>query len=299
MKFIIGLFTLVVLLLIYRYLCISTYTSGIINFTSAYTEGPPKDEGVDFSDRLPVIQKNAQGHFNEIILHTPTTMRNLGYGKYLGEYRDTPIIRHKVGLKLGLAAFRPVIFLHELDKMNDGDILFHRDLDYKKYPAYENFDGIEEFIKKCLDICQFDFFIPNHYTKVNDCDSTCRLTFLTKTNIIRELGEDHPFTYNFPLLNAYMFIMRKSPATMELLTEWKEAMENPEWVDGETYGEMHPEFNYSTLDQSVLSVIIANWVRKGKYNIPKEYPFIALKDRDHHQIVYYKDIYNYNYLNYL
>jgi len=83
---------------------------------------------------------------------------------------------------------------------------------------------------------------------------------------------------------------------MELLTEWKEAMENPEWVDGETYGDMHPEFQYSTLDQSVLSVIIANWVRKGKYNIPKKYPFIALENRDHHKIIYHSD---YEYLKYL
>ena len=280
----------------------STYTTtGIINFMTVYTEGPPKDEGENFSDRLPIIQKNAERHFNKIILHTPTTMRNLGYDKVLGgEFRDTPILRHKVALKFGMTAYRPVIFLHELNKMNDGDILFHRDIDYKKYPPYENFDGIEEFIKKCLDICQFDFFIPHHdVTQKGVFDSTHRLTFLTKTNIIRELGEDHPFTYNFPLLNAYMFIMRKSPVTIQLLTEWKEAMEHREWIDGETYGEMHPEFQYTTLDQSVLSVIIANWVRKGKYNIPKEYPFIALKDRDHNQIVYYKDIYNYNYLNYL
>ena len=275
-------------------LCIRS-TKCVINFTSYYTEGPPKDEGVNYTDRVPRIESNAKGHFDKIIFHTPTTLRNLGYGKYFGEYKDTPIILHKIGLKLGLSAFRPVIFLHELNKMNDGDILFHRDLDYKKYPAYENFDGIEEFIKKCLDICQFDFFIPYHYTK-GECDSTCRLTFLTKTNIIRELGEDHPFTYNFPLLNAYMFIMRKSPATMELLTEWKEAMEHREWVDGETYGNMHPEFHYSTLDQSILSVIIANWIRKGKYNIPKKYPFISLENRDHKKIVYYS---NYDYLNYL
>ena len=295
MKFIIGIFTVVILLLIYRYLCMSTYTTGIINFTTFYTEGPPKDEGGDLTDRIPLIEKNAQGHFNEIILHTPTTMRNLGYGKYLKEYKDSPMIKyHKSVLKLGLFAFRPVMFLHELHKMNDGDILFHRDMDYKKYPPYENFDGIENFVRKCLDICQFDFFIPNHDTRLYP--DTTRLTFLTKTNIIRELGEDHPFTYNFPMLHAYMFIMRKSPATMELLTEWKEAMENPEWLDGETYGEMHPEFTWSCLDQSILSVIIANWVRKGKYNIPKKYPFIALENRDHLKIIYYSD---YDYLKYL
>jgi len=83
---------------------------------------------------------------------------------------------------------------------------------------------------------------------------------------------------------------------MELLTEWKEAMEHREWIDGETYGEMHSEFTWSTLDQSVLSVIIANWIRKGKYNIPKKYPFISLRDKDHHKIVYHSD---YEYLKYL
>jgi hypothetical protein len=275
-------------------------TTCIVNFISFYTEGPPKDEGGDYTACLPIIQKNAQGHFNQIILHTPTTLRNLGYGKYLGEYNDTPIIRHKSILKLGLSSFRPAMFLHELDKMNDGDILFHRDFDCKKNPAFTNFDGIEEAIRKCLDICQFDFFIPNHDLPGGDVHiDSVRLTFNTKTNIIRELGEDHPFTYNFPLLHAYMFIMRKSQATIELLTEWKEAMENPEWLNGETYGEMHPEFNWTTLDQSILSVIIANWIRKGKYNIPKKYPFIAFRHKDHHKMIYFSDIYNYDYLKYL
>ena len=299
MKFIIGI-SIIVLLLILKLVYLMITSHVVINFVSFYTEGLPKDEGSDYTDRLPLMQNHVHGHFNKIILHTPTTLRNLGYGKYLGEYNDTPMIGYKSILKLGLSAYRPAMFLHELDKMNDGDILFHRDIDYKKYPAYENFDGIEEFIKKSLDICQFDFFIPHHdVTQKEVFDLTHRLTFLTKTNVIRELGEDHPFTYNFPMLNAYMFIMRKSPATIELLTEWKEAMEHREWMDGETYGEMHPEFIWTTLDQSILSVIIANWIRKGKYNISKEYPFIALKDRDHRQIVYYKDIYNYNYLNYL
>jgi hypothetical protein len=271
----------------------SNNNTPIINFCSFYSEGPPNDEAANYSGCVPEILKRATGHFNKITFYTPKKLRELGYGKYLREYEDSPIIRHKTILKVGLSAFRPAMFLHELSQMNDGDILFHRDFDCKRNPVFANFDNIESVILKILKECQFDFFVPNHDLPGHIHTDTYKLKVLTKTNIIRELGEDHPFTYNFPMLHAYMFVIRKSKASIELLTEWQRAMENPEWMDGIQYGHVDPEFTWTTLDQSVLSVIIANWIRKGKYNIPKKYPFIAFRDKDHTKMIYFKDIYNY------
>jgi len=299
------IYLIIILLLLFLLLLINnTSTFGnnntIINFCSFYTEGPPNDEGNNVSWCVPEILKGATGHFNKITFYTPKKLKLLGYGRYLREYPDSPIIRHKSILKLGLSSFRPAMFLHELKEMKEGDILIHRDFDCKKNPAFLNFDNIESVILKILDICQFDFFVPNHDLPGNGVhEDTYKLKVLTKTNIIRELGEDHPFTYNFPMLHAYMFVMRKSKVTIELLTEWQRAMENPEWMDGKQYGPVDPEFTWYTLDQSVLSVIIANWIRKGKYNIPKEYPFMAFRDKDYNKMIYYKDIYNYDYLKYL
>ena len=253
---IIILIIIITLLKNNNYSLFGTLHINVINFCSFYSEGPPNDEGLNLSDCVPEIEKNAKPHFNKVTFYTPKILHELGYGKYLREYEDSPIINHKTILKLGLSSFRPAMFLHSLKEMNDGDILFHRDINWKKYPALGKFDNIENQILKILKVCEFDFFVPNHDLPENGQHKDSRkLKVLTKTNIIRELGEDHPFTYNFPLVHAYMFIMRKSKVTIELLTEWQRAMENPEWIDGKHYGPVDPEFSWSTLDQSVLSVI--------------------------------------------
>ena len=273
-----------------------TSSNPIINFCSFYSEGPPNDEGANLSDCVPEIQKNATGHFNKTTIYTPTILHSLGYSKYLREYPDSPIIYHKPILKIGLSSFRPAMFLHELSKMNDGDILVHRDINYKKYPNLNNFDNIRENALKALDICGFDFFVPVHGADIYRKNSRNYHTLLqtsnrycTKTIVLKELGEDHPFSYEFQQVAAYMFIMRKSPVTMKILTEWQTAMEHDSWLNGETYGLSHKGFKWFTLDQSILSVIIANWVRKRVHNIPINYPGIGFDNRDMNKITYPSD----------
>jgi hypothetical protein len=183
--------------------------------------------------------------------------------------------------------FRPDIMLHELSKMNDGDLLFYRDINYEKYPKYKNFEDIIELALECLDKCGSDFFVP-FCEQYNECKYTKRLVYQTKTNIIRELGEDHPFSYKFPQIHAYTFIMRKSQETIEILTELKNATDNDEWMDGKQYGHMEPLFcGESLLDNSLLSTVIANRIRKKK--LPEHYPGLYFLDRDIHKMREYTD----------
>ena len=272
---------------------VNNFNDVLINFCSFYTEGPPNDEGKFLSDCVPEINKNAQGHFNKITFYTPKILRELGYGKYLREYKLTPLIQIWSPIeKIGLSSFRPAMFLHELSKMNDGDILFHRDINWKKYSYFTNFDNIDKVIKKCLQVCQFDFFVPAQPPGTNSL-----IRHYVKTKVIKELGEDNPFTYEYPIVHCYMFIMRKSKVTIELLTEWQRAMENDEWLNGESYGMTHEGFmNIHCLDQAILSVIIANWIRKGKYNIPKKYPSINSIDYTNNNV---SSTINYDYLKIL
>jgi hypothetical protein len=270
----------------------------IINFCSFYTEGPPNDEGKNFSDLVPEILKGASGHFNKITFYTPKKLKDFGYEKYLKKYKLTDIIRQFSPVEnVGLSSFRAAMFLHSLKEMNDGDILFHRDINYKKYPNYTNFDNAENQILKILDECQFDFFVPFHDPHDNFFRENLYNKKTCKGNVIRELGENHKFSYEFPQVHLYMFIMRKSKITIELLTEWQQAMENPEWLNGENYGgDTNTNLTFHTIDQCILSVIIANWIRKGKYNIPKKYPFIYFSGRSLQDIGYF---HNYDYLKYL
>ena len=265
----------------------------IINFCSFYSEGPPNDQGNNYSDLIPEVEKNATGYFNKITFYTPKILRELGYGKYVKEYPKYQLSAAWSPVeKIGLFSFRPVMFLHELSKMNDGDILIHRDMNWKKNPNYYNFDGYPELAERVLKECQFDFFVPpsnpSNQTKLNN---------YTKAKVIRELGENadiFKYVYTF---HAYMFIMRKSAITIELLNEWKTAVENESWLNGDISDEPDQQANLHGLDQSILSVILYNWIRKQKYNIPKKYPFIRLR-QEKNEIIKSDDQF-YNYLKYL
>jgi hypothetical protein len=252
----------------------------ITNFCSFYSEGPPNDKANNYSDLIPKIMNGATGHFNKITFYTPKILRELGYGKYVKEHK----LYEKSKLwspveKIGLFSFRPAILLHELSQMNEGDILVFRDINWKKYPNYSNFDAYPELTENVLKNCQFDFFINPQdagYTNIKMC----------KSKVLRELGESLDIINNKIIgFHAYMFIMRKSKVTIELLTEWQQAMENDSWLNGDLFEEVQSsEFLYHALDNCILSLILAKWIYKRKNNIPKNYPIIKLS-RDRNEII--------------
>ena len=256
------------------------------HFISFHTEGPPNDEGVDFTKYRELTIKKASNHFDNVFIYTPKILSELGYDRYLKMYEPSPMSTtyHKIP---GLSSFRPAMMLHELSKMNDGDLLVHRDINHEKYPAFTHFDNIVEIAKECLDKCGSDFFVP-FCEQYNECQVDKRLMHNTKTNVIRELGEDHPFSYMFPQIHAFLFIMRKSEETIEILNEWKTAMDNEEWLDGKQYGEMDPRFcGLSLLDNALLSMVIANRIRKNK--LPNKYPRLYIINNDIHKIYEWTD----------
>ena len=123
--------------------------------------------------------------------------------------------------------------------MNDGDILVYKDSNSKKYPELKMFDNFKNNVNKLLKEVKFDFFIPrenNNLNLINHC----------KTNVLRELGNNDKFVYNFPLLICNVIIIRKSNISIEFLKEWLKACENEEWINGEVYGDMDPQFRWST-----------------------------------------------------
>ena len=264
----------------YSYVCkvYKTYKEPFVpkktHFISFHTEG-------DFSKYRDLTIKKASEHFDNVCIYTPKILSELGYDRYLKMYEPTPMLGAYANY-IGLSSFRPAMMLHELSKMNDDDLLVYRDINYEKYPNYKNFENIIEIAKECLEKCGSDFFVPFYDQYMENYD-TVRIVHQTKTNVIRELGEDHMFSYNFPQVHAYIFMMRKSEETIEILKEWKTAMENDEWLDGKQYGEMDPRFcGYTLIDNALLSMVIANRVRKNK--LPKNYPGLYFSDRNIHKL---------------
>ena len=59
---------------------------------------------------------------------------------------------------IGFCAWRPLILLLELEKINDGDLLVYRDSNYGKYKELENYDNLYEKCIKYLYLIVFDSF---------------------------------------------------------------------------------------------------------------------------------------------
>jgi len=200
----------------------------------------------------------------------------MGYGNYVKNCDDKGLCTRNPGMNnIGFEAWKPLILLLELEKMEFGDILIIRDANIitKNNNPFKNFENIKEDVDYCLDLYKFDFCIPRQN------DGYLAHPYI-KTNVLRELGEDHPFTYNSPLLSCHQFYMRKSQCVLELITEWKIACEKEEWINGKQYGELHKGFKWSTNAQAILCCIIANWIRKRKYNIPLDYAKLYFPNGD-------------------
>jgi len=112
-----------------------------------------------------------------------------------------------------------------------------------------------------------------------------------KTNIIKEVALDEEFTSNFPLLLSTFLIFKKTPISIEFLKEWNRLCLVRKYIDGEPYGVLSKKFKWSTPEQSIMSVIVSNWVYEGKNNIPKTYPNFMINNttRDFDNYLYPSD----------
>lgn len=133
------------------------------NLVFFYSEGKPFDSALDLKENKTLVFKHAREHVDEISAYTPRLLKEIGYGEYVKEYEKTGLVSANKGMsKIGFCAWRPLIMLLELEKMNDGDILIYRDSNIKRYNQLADYTEIREIADMCLDTCSFDFFIANH-----------------------------------------------------------------------------------------------------------------------------------------
>lgn len=248
------------------------------NYVFFYSEGLPNDNGLALEGCKDLLIDAAKDHVDKISYYTPKILQDMGYVEYVKNYEDKGLCTKNYGMNnIGFEAWKPLILLLELEKMNEGDILIYRDANCKKNKFFLNFENVKNDVKECLDFYNFDFCIPSQ-------NNGYLAHPYIKTNVLRELGEDHPMMYKVLLLSCHQFFMRKSQCVLELLEEWRVACLKEEWRNGKVYGELHNGFKWSTNAQAILCCIITNWIRKRKYNIPLDYmklyfPYGDLKQR--------------------
>jgi hypothetical protein len=246
----------------------------ICNLVFFISEGEPYDLGYNLIGCKDEIIKTAKSHVDNISYYTPRILRELGFEYFVKEYDELGCSVNPNMHKLGFETWKPLIMKLELEKLNDGDILIYRDSNTEAYPGLlMGYDKIRTFSENMLDSCKFDFFIIKDFA----ADWIPNTNFVQKSNcktkVLRELGENHEFSYEFPVLTANNIIVRKSLSSMELIKEWVSASKNEKWATG-LYNEYphHEDFMYHTNGQALINVIIANWIRKRKYDIPIDFP---------------------------
>ena len=254
-----------------------------------FSESEPYDKGIDLTNEKDGMIWQYKNYFDEIIVYTPKILRDLGYNQSVKEYDNAGVVSVKNYKQnfIGFCAWKPLIIKLELLKSNNNDIIFYHDVNCTKYPQYLLFKDIKNTINTLLEKCNYDFFIPQEDT---------RLVMWCKTNVIRELGNDHKFNYNFKQLCVNCMIFKNTNISLSLLDEWIECCNNETWLNGETYGSMHKDFIWHCPEQSILNNIIANWIKTRKYDIPIHFPFVYFNGRNINNI---NNITDYNYLKFL
>jgi hypothetical protein len=253
-----------------------------IHYISFYSEGEPYDKGLNLSNSKQILTDSLKGTDIKYSFYSPRILKEMGYGEFVKEHEKAGLVSMNPGLNyVGFCAWKPLIMLLELEKMQDGDILVYRDGNCEKYPQLKDFDHFHENVNQILKMVNFDFFMPAD-EKIGWLEPNKVITIghFCKSSVIRDLAIDAEFTRKSPLLIANTIICRKSPASIGILEDWKRCCMVDEYINGEQYGELYPEFQWYTPEQGILSVLISNYVHEGKYNIPKNYPNVIIENRE-------------------
>jgi hypothetical protein len=246
----------------------------MISFVSFYSEGNNFDKGLDLSKSKDILIKNLIENNINYFFYTPRILKNLGYDKYVKEYPNSGLVSMNPNANLtGFFAWKVLIILLELEKINDGDIIVYRDCNCIKYPQLKKFNNFYKNINNIYNIVNFDFIISIE-------NKNLKIGQYCKSNVIEDLAINKEFTRNFPLLIANFIICKKSNISIAILKEWEKYCLIDKYINGEQYGKLYSEFKWHTCDQAILSVLISNYVYQNKYNIPKNYPNIIFKNRD-------------------
>jgi len=258
------------------------------NLVSFLSEGQPHDEGLNLSENRDLLETAAKPHFDTIELYTPRKLKDMGLGNYVRDYKITGLVTNNPGMtRIGNCAWKPKIIAMELEKLTNGDILIYRDSNIVRYgDKLGDYKNIRNCAEDFLRLCNFDFFAHRE-------TEFCSLKNFTKTNVLRELGENSLFVYQYPGVCANIIVIRKSAVSVQFVKEWLEACEVERWIDPNHYGGYLLNFINQCPEQSILGVIVANWIRKRIHNIPLNYPVIGFEDRNIQRIIRFQ---NYAYL---
>ncbi len=252
-----------------------------INFVSFCSEGYPHDDGKDLSGRIEPTIELFKDEFDNISIYTPRIVSS-----FLHKSFSKKVPNSGPWGVVGNQAWKPAIILNEIEKLDLGDIIVYKDIDYEKYPSYKNVKGIGQKCQDWLKICRFDFFIPTEIDVPDDWDinkslkvdhnyGTC-LKKWCKEYTLRKLSKNYVFTRNYPQCIVNLLVFKKSKASLDFLLEWLFYCRDQTLLNELEYGYNSGECELHCPEQSIANIILCNWIHERKFGIPKTYPGFGL-----------------------
>ena len=239
-----------------------------INFVSFYTEGHPKDDGINLSDAKNILREKNNYIVDNQFFYTKNQLYSNPETRYLvNTFNEEQIngMNYKLNT-VGFGRYKPYIILEELKKVNFGDIIFFRDCNVIKYPDILcDIENSVYTINYILNTIHTSIYVPIEYYP------TLKIEQHSKKEVLNFFGFDNYQFNNQFLYNASIIICKKTELVLKIINEWNDVCKNDNLLSI-SYDKniQSPNFKWHTSDQSILGIILKKYttLKLLPYNFP-------------------------------
>jgi hypothetical protein len=228
-----------------------------LHFVTFYSQGEPYDNALSLEkEKETLIDQLSKYVDSWSAISCHDLKSNPETEIYARSFQETALRNHKTN-EIGFLRWKPYIILRELEKLDDGDIVFYRDCNVSKYKdILYGIPDIRNTINSILEYCETDFFAPIESFlrfKMNLCVKQEVFDYFN-------LGRNNE---NY-LVNASVIIVRKSEQSVRLLKLWLEACMNDQLLSPNFEKERNPYLKWNTQEQAILNglLIKENYYKK-------------------------------------
>ncbi|MFU0933111.1 hypothetical protein ACM26E_20180 [Kluyvera cryocrescens] len=225
-----------------------------LHFITFYTQGGKYDDGIDLSSEVDLLLRKAKPFADSVRAISAYELKSNPDTKiYVKEFEEEAIWNFKTN-KIGFLRWKPYILLKELEKMNDGDILFYRDCNVTKYPnILADIHHIRKNATSVLNYINGDLFSPI------EMFPNLKVKHNVKTDVLKQMGLLTEKNIESYLHNASIIICRKTPEVIKALKEWLYYCMDDQLISPNYNQVQHCEFKHNTQEQAIFNgVLIKN-----------------------------------------
>jgi len=237
-----------------------------IKVVSFYTEGAPFDDGLSLSDCGEELRSVVTSQGAAFEAYTPRRLQALGADILTKRFDDVyKLVRNPGYHTVGMGAWKPFVMLHALQNMDRDGVVIYTDANVRRYPGLASAaEDISTLASRGLG--EYDFFIGREAP-----DQRRRAAQFSSARQLFSIGNNTIFSCNFPIHIANRLMVRNTPLAREILVLWLAlCMQESLILPPVGNQAVHPEFLWFCAEQSVLNMIIANYVEEGI--LPYYYP---------------------------